>query len=231
LAVVDRASGFVPAYVQGRVENIGDLSGEPHLALALNGVIGAVVDLHDAQGDSAAFGGVVDDSLFVTGHNELSILSLYDDQGMMTVNDVTVELPPAFSVAGPAGEEILESSEGIFYPLDQSRVVGAVHTWGDPAGRVDLVGWALDQSTLKPAEAVVIFSDGQFVTQVVPNLERPGLVEDYGSDTALMSGFSVSIPRSALNGDTEGIEAFGVSGDRSSRLTVVKPSEPAGDES
>jgi hypothetical protein len=225
IGVVDPASGFVPAYVQGRVENLGELSEEPRLALALNGVIGAVVDLHDIQGDSAAFGGVVDDSLFVSGHNELSILSLHEAQGRMAVNDVAVDLPPAFSLSGQAGAEVVESSDGISYPVDTSRIDGAVHPYGNPDGRVDLIGWAIDQTNLTPAEMVLVFSDGQFVVGVVPNLERAGLVEDFGAESVLMSGFAVSIPRSAFSGDPDQIEAFAISVDRSTRLPLIEPAE------
>jgi hypothetical protein len=231
MGLVDRASGFVPAYVQGRVENLGDLSGEPRLALALNGVIGAVVDLHDIQGDSAAFGGVVDDSLFVNGHNELSIVSLYEEQGTMAVNDVTVDLPGEFSLSGQAGAEVVESSDGVSYPVDPARIAGAVHPYGNPDGRVDLIGWAIDKTTLTPAETVVVFSDGEFVVSITPTLERAGLVEDFGAESVLMSGFAVSIPRSAFSGDPGEIEAFAISADRSTRLPLIEPAETPDSES
>jgi len=219
---VDLDSGFVPAYVSGSVSSLGQLPAEPHLALVLNGVVGAVVPLHNVNDDTAEFGGVVDDSLFRSGPNHLSLLSLYIVDDELVVNNVASNIAPTFSLtaSGPAG---LESATGERFEIDPDAVMGYVDSVASGDGRRIVSGWAVDIQDETPVEAVAVFIDDEFIVSVAPDVERPDVVEQIGTDQVLESGFSVSIPESAFGDDPTLVRVIGIISERASELNILEP--------
>ncbi|MBD0291833.1 MAG: sulfatase-like hydrolase/transferase [Thermoleophilia bacterium] len=71
-ASVDKSSGFLPAYVTGRLED-----GRPgtYLVLALNGRVGAVVRAFELAGETR-FAAMLPEELFRAGANEVEIFAL-----------------------------------------------------------------------------------------------------------------------------------------------------------
>ena len=220
---VEINSGFVPAYISGEVENLGRLPGEPYVGLVVGGVVGAVVPLYDVEVDVAKFGGVVSDSLFRDGSNSISLLLLYlAEDGEMVVDDVSSNIAPTFALSGTAPEE-LESSIGGRFRIDPDAVVGFVDSAILGDGHRTLTGWAIDSQSLNPVEAVVFFVGERFVVSVVPNAERRGLADQFGTESVLMSGFAVPIPEATLGDDMSRVRVYGVSAAGATELVIVEP--------
>jgi hypothetical protein len=193
------------------------------MGLVVGGVVGAVVPLYDVEGDVAKFGGVVSDSLFRDGSNSISLLllSLVED-GEMVVNDVTSNIAPTFALSGTAPEE-LESSIGGRFRIDPDAVVGFVDSAILGDGHRTLTGWAIDSQSLNPVEAVVFFVGERFVVSVVPNAERRGLADQFGTESVLMSGFAVPIPEATLGDDMSRVRVYGVSAAGATELVIIEP--------
>jgi len=226
----DPGSGFIPAYVAGVVEGGAELATEPHIALALNGVIGAVVPLHDVHDEQDAhnkigFGGVINDSLFVDGPNTLSVLSLHSLDGRIVANHVKTNVAPRLSVVIDGGTVALQSSNDDTYTVKTDAVEGYIGTATQEAGQITFDGWAIDRATMNPVDAVAVFVGDRFVASVIPSLERKGLAEDFGTDAVLMSGFSITIPAELLREGSQSMEVYGVSGTAASELMIIKPDQ------
>lgn len=110
----------------------------------------------------------------------------------------------ADAVRTPAGKPLPfgDQPEGF---VDQTRV---------RRGRAQVLGWAGDRDSGRPASAVLIFVGGGYVGAVAPATRRPDIAELLGTDRALRSGFDVRLPRVAGK-----LVAVGLSDDRAHRLT------------
>jgi hypothetical protein len=212
-------TGMVPAYVTGTVSNLGRLPVEPQLALVVNGVIGSVIPLFDSDGQSAQFGGVVDDSLFRDGRNDLSVLSLYAEDGQPVVNGVATNIAPTFSLGNSEFEE-LRASTGEALPIDSSVVTGYVDSISQRDSQWLVSGWAVDHAGMIPAEAVALFVGNEFVASVTPSIERPDVVDQVGSADVSTSGFTLMIPASALGTDPTDVRVYGISQSGATELVM-----------
>jgi hypothetical protein len=217
---VEPGSGFVPAFVSGEINNLSRLPLEPHIALAVNGIVGGVVPIHSIEGNRAQFGGVVSDALFHDGANPVSLLSMYSMNGETTLNQVTTNIAPSYSFVG-SPVSALESSTGARIEIDPEAVVGFVDSAIPANGQRVLTGWAIDGQSMSPVDAVVVFIDGEFVVSLVPNAERAGLAEQMGTQEVLMSGFAVRIPESSFGEDFSRLSVYGVSPSGASELGIV----------
>jgi len=69
---------------------------------------------------------------------------------------------------------------------------GAVDTVTYEDGRLELHGWAANQSSLQPADHVVVLLDGLPAVVVTPEIERPDLVTAFQAPGLLGAGFSTA---------------------------------------
>jgi hypothetical protein len=219
---VELDSGFVPAFLSGEIRNLSSFPETPQLALVLNGVIGAVVPLHDVSSDTARFGGVVADSLFRDGRNDVSLLSLYTNEGDVVVNGVQSNIPPGYTLDSSGSGE-LAASTGERFEIDGESVIGYVDSVVAGDGQRVLRGWAVDVAGETAADAVAVFVGDQFIASAVPGIERSDVAEQVGSDNALNSGFSVSIAESALGDDPRRVRVIGLSSTGATELLILDP--------
>jgi hypothetical protein len=213
-------TGFVPAYVTGTVSNLDSLPVEPQLAVVVNGVIGTVIPLFNNDGKTAQFGGLVDDSLFRDGQNELSVLSVYSEGDRPIVNGATTNVAPSFSVGTSEFEE-LRASTGEVFRIDSGAVSGYVDSISPGDGQLLISGWAVDPDGPTPADAVALFVGNEFVASVTPSIERLDVVDQIGHEGVATSGFTLAIPESDLGSDPTDVRVFGVSQRGATELVML----------
>ncbi|MCH2169805.1 sulfatase-like hydrolase/transferase [Myxococcota bacterium] len=79
---VDPASGFVPAFVAGRLEFPWQVERPSELLVAVDGVVSGMTRSFDPSGRSARFEALVSDRAFAPGRNEIEVLALIESDGV-----------------------------------------------------------------------------------------------------------------------------------------------------
>lgn len=226
-------TGFVPGFVHGQVS--GQVDEGLYVAVALNGEIRAVVPVFQVEADRAQFSAVLPDGAFRAGFNELELFAVSGSSQSPTMEAIDLAEQSRFELQESAGSQALVviDSEGGSWPVDaNSTTVGYVDDalWlqsgferNSPMD-LQLQGWAVNESTLEPAERVVFFTDGQFAGSVVPDAERPGISDTYQTNDVLVSGFLAKLPYFSPDDPPE-IRAFALSGGKAVELVIVETAQ------
>ena len=102
--------------------------------------------------------------------------------------------------------------------VDHSQIVG---------GDTYFCGWAAGAKNRKPADRIVVLSEGRFVGAVKPTTSRPDVVKA-GRALDDVSGYSIRLPLSLIEtgGQKLKIELFGVEHGEASHLPFSCAAEP-----
>ena len=102
---------------------------------------------------------------------------------------------PRFSLSrSDSGKEMLESPDGIRLPVTPWSVRGKLTRAAEQEDSLYLTGWAMDEERSRPADTVVAFRDGEFLTSVRPARKRADLVKSHGEELA-WSGFDLRVAK------------------------------------
>ena len=96
----------------------------------------------------------------------------------------------------PGGAEILPVSDGRRLPVQppQDGLGGAIDWVAKPARRTLLEGWAGDLRHGERPRQIVIYRNGQFLTRLGANRERPDVAEHHGDPRLRRTGFRGPVP-------------------------------------
>jgi hypothetical protein len=196
LDAVDRASGYVPTFISGRLEFPDEVASDD-LLVALNGTVagtGLVTRDSDGGGEIHA---LVAEELVRDGSNELLILvPRPDGDGWLTGSaaDLTVEY------LTEDGRRLELKPEGN-RRVEITKVLATATGW-------TLTGWSADVKEKVTPERVYVYAGERLLVSSPPNLENKDVVRWFKSENLLRSGFTYEIARDDV---PEGLE----------RLTVV----------
>lgn len=216
---VDLGSGFVPAHVRGEV--LGRAGDTPvHLAVAINGTIAAVTRTIAWANKPHFFSVMIPEASFIEGRNSLELFEI-GATSKVVLSPIPGPAREEFKlVRGGDGQETLVSSTGETVAVSPDAVKGYLDGVRSQTRSYGLTGWAFDQSRMKPASAIVVFSGNRQVQAARPGTSRPDLVKAFGDPAVLESGFRLTVDKRALK-DPSKLRIFGISEDgRASELTV-----------
>ena len=111
---------------------------------------------------------------------------------------VAARLPFAYRPleSDPSGTEFLPVSDGRRLPVRPPRdgFGGAIDSLSKPARRTLIEGWAGDLQRGERPRQIVIYRDGEFLTSLGANRERPDVAEQHGDSRLLRTGFRGAVP-------------------------------------
>lgn len=192
------------------------------MAIAVNGIVGTVVPLHDVRLGEASFGAVIPEALFVDGANQLSLLSISSEGGQLSVGRIESNTFPVFTAEMIGGEPTSLISNGDeIYEIAPDATMGFVDTVVETGARIAVSGWAIEASSMRPADLVVAFADDQMIGLGKPELPRTGLAEELGNDNVLYSGFSIVFPRTLLARSGAQLRLLAIAGNSATELTII----------
>ncbi len=201
LAAVDRASGWVPTFISGRLELPSGVA-EDDLLLAVNGTVagtGFVIRDSDTSGEIR---GLLAEDLVKEGANEVAIL-VPNPQGdgwlVGAAADITVDY------VADDGHQLEMSPEG-----DKRLEISAVQR---TSGGWEVKGWAADVKKKLTADRIYVFAGDKLLAAGAPNLDNANVVRWFKSDNLLHSGFTFDIPDSEVPDDLERLTLIAEFGD------------------
>ena len=151
--VAPKTGFFVPGFVHGHLE--GDVDEELHVGVAVNGEIGTVVPVFDADGDGARFNAIVPDESFVAGFNDLEVVAISGPSDAPTFESIGLEGHTKFDMETADSGRVtrLTASDGTFWPVvEEAAIDGSIDdaAWYDTELQrsspqdLHLNGWAVD---------------------------------------------------------------------------------------
>ncbi|OFW20077.1 MAG: hypothetical protein A3G21_07370 [Acidobacteria bacterium RIFCSPLOWO2_12_FULL_66_21] len=201
-------SGLLPALVQGVV--LPEDSSPLDLAIAVNGVIGAVTRTAHWNGSGHYFSALVPESGFHDGANRLDVLAVDRSGAGVRLSWVPSPLPAKLRIeSGPGGERLIGSDGPV--AIFQPHIVGWVDRVIEAPDALTLLGWAADTKTARDLRAVVAFSGGTAIGYTVPSGARPDVVAALGLARPTRTGYGLSIRRNDVR--PGGVRVCGLNGD------------------
>jgi hypothetical protein len=128
------------------------------------------------------------------------------------------DAPSDYRLAGQ-GTVVLDA-DGNRIPITPKLVTGYVDSAAVDDKALGLSGWAAPADLEDPADVVVAFIGRRSVATVKPSVDRPDLVEGYDRPGLATAGYSISVPRGALDCslDDGGLSIVALAGPAAARL-------------
>ncbi len=188
---VDFKRRFIPLYQSGRI--MGQAGASPlHVAVAANGVISAVAETFN-QDANAEFRALIPRNALVEGVNDVRFYVI-DKAADNRVQLVSSNVVAPFTLTRLAdGKRAIEIADGSVVPIVQGAIRGVLQPLETAADTMLFSGWGVDEKAKKPAQAALVFSNGQFVTKLSLNIDRPDLVKNM-DPACLKCGFYRLLP-------------------------------------
>jgi hypothetical protein len=217
---IDLESSFIPTQIRGNIHFETERTGPLDFAISINNVIYATTKSFAHKKNTAQFSGIVPESAFRMGKNDLNIFLISKNNGEFLLIPCNHNLPHTFALkrSEKHGEVIMNGKKAI--PVVSKKIKGRVDSSGIKKDRIFFQGWAANVLTSQSADHIVVFINGQFLFSSEPSIERPDVVA-YFKDTQLkISGFSFSFPLSIIKKFKQPkIRLFAVSNNISSELS------------
>jgi len=217
-AAVDPTAELVPTFVEGRV-HAEQGAPPPTIAVAVDGVVRAVVETFDRRGGTADFAALVPPDAFVAGRNAVELFELGARPGLAPIAAHTYRV-----LRDDGGEPVaFERSDGTRFPIEPGRVLGNVGIAEATEETLRLSGFASDVATDGPAAAVLLMVAGSpelFIGSL--GIRRP-VVQKLAGEEHELSGFRYELPLSYFGGDPSGsIRAFALGAGAASELSFSR---------
>ncbi len=215
LAAVDRKAEVLPAYLAGRVSDLGP---SRRLAVALNGRIAALTTSY-SDGVNIRFEALLDPDRIAGGPNRVALFELRGAPGARRLARLA-QAETGYTLAGEDGSEELVDSSGRRVPVAEGALEGFVEQTKFRDGVLRISGWSASRS-LGAAKEVVVFADGRFLIASRPSAPRGDVAKTQGT-RSLLSGFNIvtSLGRAPEEGD---LRVFGIAGGKASELPQLDP--------
>jgi hypothetical protein len=212
LAFVDPTSGFVPAWITGRL--VGKAARERlHLAIAVNGRIAGVTRSYRERG-GIRFAVLVPESSFRVGSNAVEILGVRESGGRTALASLgRTARAGSYLLERDGSGELIRIADGRAARVVPGAVGGYVDVAEIRSGRAVFGGWAADVERRRIRDRIVVFADGEFLLAVEAPLEGGRSDLGRGLEDA---GFRFELPSDVVGGRE--IRIFGVVGDAASEL-------------
>jgi hypothetical protein len=193
---LETAAPALPAFVQGDIVTEPGVAMPAEVAVAVNGrVYGGTVP-YDPGEQTARFGVIVPPEAFVDGRNAVELFAVLPGPRLAPIPGPVVE------TYEQRGEQIVRS-DGHIFEIRPGALKSRVDRAELHKGGLNLTGWGANLSAGRPAEAVVVFLEGELSVFDGPmNRERSANARKLGGKT--MSGFGYRIPVGLLGGDLTG---------------------------
>ena len=190
---VDRASGFVPTFLEGRLLPVGSRS---DLAVALNGRVAAVTRTFDQHGQTR-FSAMVPEDALRNGRNDVEVF-VVDRSGGETRLVRLRGSDVRFSLVGN-GTAIRVGSRTV--PVRAGSLRGVVRARRGATGWT-LSGWAAERRTNRRVDTIVVFVGDRAVYSGRAENLKPHAV--LGQPELGRTGFEFELPPSLLPAPGEG---------------------------
>jgi hypothetical protein len=195
LADVNRATGWVPTYISGRLE-LPDGVASDDLIVAVNGTIAGTGLVTRDSANSGEIHALVAEDLLTEGENDVQILVPGRSGGWIT--GVSANL---------AVEYLTEDGRRLEIKPEGNRRIEITGVKPTDAGGWEISGWAADVSNKVPADHVYIYAGDLLVASSEPNEDNRNVTRWFKSDELLRSGFSYEIEPDAI---PDGLQRFTV---------------------
>lgn len=209
---IDPESVFLPVQITGRL--IKGRGGDVPLSLAVsvNGTIHAVTETFSNKKYEAKFAAIVPETAFRSGRNEVEVFIISGRNGQPRIMRAKNEAASAYWLSAEGEKnKIINSSDGNVIPVAPDAVQGSFALMKAGGGQLDISGWAADIKNFEPADAILVFVNGEFFFKGRPQLHSPGLVNVYGMDSLSWSGYKFLLPfKEGKEGSPE-VRVFAVS--------------------
>ena len=205
---MDPTSPFVLSNIRGRIFPADPSQKEHYLAVAVNQVIRAVTRTLDRAG-GLEFSAVAAESAFQAGQNRVDIYEIKESPGELML--ALVPSKDLLSARLEESESAIRFSDGRTIPIVADGATGWVFSTLEDE-RVKIAGWAADLQALGLLDSVVLFEDGNFVGSERTRYPCLDVVESFGSQAILDSGFLFELPvTSILDLSQKEIRLFAIS--------------------
>ncbi len=201
-ANVDLSGPMLPAHITGEFDS-DTMTGDVHLAVAVNGVVRAVTRSY-RDDEKARFSAMIPPDSLIAGSNRLELFAIALGIGEMPrlarLSQGRQIYRLGRAVSGYV--EAIMSPDGRTIPVRRNILTGRVLGGVEPNGEMKIRGWATDSETGEFPESFVFFANGEFLFAGQPNRDRRGIVDKAGRRREASVGFNYVLPTRLLS-DTE----------------------------
>ena len=190
-------STFLLANITGRISAGQNELSSRHLAVAVNGRIGTVTELPEADEGIGEFTALVPATAFRPGRNEVEVFFVVEDDGKPRLEHLPKESRPYFGLTDSTANRgaMLQTSGGESVPIIDDELLGYARTATDEeSDTVSIIGWALDASAPDAATTILVFQNQQLVYSGTPDTERPDVANAYPQWVLSTPGFNFELP-------------------------------------
>ncbi len=191
LAAVDRASGFVPTLLSGRVQIPEGVEGDD-LLFAVNGTVAGTGFLIRESATTGELRGLLAEELIGEGTNTVTLL-VPDPSGTGWLTGAAANL--AITYLADDGHVLDVRPEGNRL-LEIDGVKATAEGWV-------ISGWTADIRQKLTADRIYVFVADQLVAFGPPNKDNKNVVVWHKSDNLLRSGFTFTIPNDLVSDELE----------------------------
>jgi hypothetical protein len=224
----DERTARPTGFVEGRLS--GDPETGERLALEVNGRVAAVTLPYRVHGH-AYFWAPLLPGMARRGSNDVEVLSVRGHGAGRRFAEIPARVRDRLSVED--GRTEIVTPDGTRIDVTPDAVKGGLDKVVSLGGNALYVeGWAADVragAAGRPADRVLVFSDGELLVEGVPSRARPDVAEAQGAGT-LRSGFRLSVAtgRSRAIARKKDFRVFAISGGHASELPPTENIEILG---
>ena len=212
---VSPKSAFVPVRISGLAFPEGRTGTQLDLAIGVNRVIRATTRSSRVENDSAEWSAMVREMVFRGGKNEIEIFVISHEGTQIRLEHTERPEKNVYSLLA-ANENPFKTT--IISPASQAIPVRPGEVKGHLAlpevgeAHVTLQGWAVDLKASRPADAVMVFLDGNSIYSGYCNVARPDVARKHHNPSLKNSGFKYFIPLSFFGDLTDSeVRIFAIS--------------------
>jgi hypothetical protein len=222
---VDLNAETLPVYWRGEVKGIDKVEQGMPLALALNGVIEAIVPTYSWNDKPFQFSAMIPQTALTAGKNEFrAFLLRQDGTDRRLIELITMASADEFQIVKETdGSQKIVSASGQRVPVAPSRVKGTIGNLKRSEAILEISGWAVDVERKVPAAEVLVFADGRFLYAGKPNIKREDVSKALGSASFDKSGYRFKIPLKAWSGQYSSLRVFGLTQDSQAGELLISP--------
>lgn len=196
---VSPRAAFVPVRISGLAFLEGRTGTQLDLAISVNRVIRATTRSSRVENDSAEWSAMVREMVFRGGKNEIEIFVISHEGTQIRLERTERPEKNGYSLLA-ANEKPFKitiiSSAGQTIPVRPGEVKGHLALPEVGEAHVTLQGWAADLKASRPADAVIVFLDGNSIYSGYCNAPRPDVARKHHNPSLKNSGFKYFLPLS-----------------------------------